>query len=87
MPLDQTAIPFMWPRQLVVRTDGDPLALAPAVRRAIWDVDPNQPVSSLRAMSEVLDSELNNRDTAADADRRVRSCSRSCSRPSGSTAC
>ena len=62
MPLDQTAIPFMWPRQLVLRTDGDPLALAPAVRRAIWDVDPNQPVSSLRAMSEVLDSELNNRD-------------------------
>ena len=62
MPLDQTAIPFMWPRQLVVRTDGDPLALVPAVRRAIWDVDPNQPVSSLRAMSEVVDSELNNRD-------------------------
>jgi putative ABC transport system permease protein len=60
-PLDQTALPFMWPRQLVVRTAGDPLALAPAVRRAIWDVDPNQPVSSLRAMSEVLDSELNNR--------------------------
>jgi putative ABC transport system permease protein len=51
----------MWPRQLVVRTNGDPLALASAVRRAIWDVDPDQPVSSLRAMSEVLDSELNNR--------------------------
>jgi putative ABC transport system permease protein len=62
MPLDQTEIPFMWPRQLLVRTAGDPLALAPAVRRAIWDVDPNQPVSSLRAMSEVLDSELDNRD-------------------------
>jgi putative ABC transport system permease protein len=63
MPLDQVTTPFMWPRQLVVRTDGDPLALAPAVRRAIWDVDPNQPVSSLRALSEVLDSELDNRDT------------------------
>ena len=61
MPLDQIAIPFMWPRQLVVRTDGDPLALAPAVRRAIWAVDPDQPVSSLRAMSEVLDAELANR--------------------------
>jgi putative ABC transport system permease protein len=62
MSLDQTTIQFMWPRQLVVRTAGDPLALAPAVRRAIWDVDADQPVSSLRAMSEVLDSELNNRD-------------------------
>ena len=63
MPLDQATIPFMWPRQLIVRTDGDPLALAPAVRRAIWDVDPDQPVSILRAMSEVLDAELNNRNT------------------------
>ncbi len=63
MSLDQATIPFMWPRQLIVRADGDPLALAPAVRRAIWDVDPEQPVSILRAMSEVLDSELNNRNT------------------------
>ena len=40
MPLDQTTTPFMWPRQIVVRTAGDPLALAPALRRAIWAVDP-----------------------------------------------
>ena len=53
----------MRPRQLVVRTDGDPLALAPAVRSAIWAVDPDQPVSSVRAMSEVLDAELANRNT------------------------
>ncbi|RPI61081.1 MAG: FtsX-like permease family protein, partial [Lysobacterales bacterium] len=62
MPLDQTTIPFMWPRQMVVRTAGDPLALAPALRRAIWAIDPTQPVSSVRAMSEVLDTELANRD-------------------------
>jgi putative ABC transport system permease protein len=46
-----------------VRTDGDPLALAPAVRRAIWAVDPDQPVSNVRAMSEVLDAELGARNT------------------------
>jgi len=62
LPLDQTSIPFMWPRQMVVRTAGDPLALAPALRRAVWAVDPTQPVSSLRAMSEVLDAQLANRD-------------------------
>ena len=62
LPLDQTSIPFMWPRQMVVRTAGDPLALAPALRRAVWAVDPTQPVSSLRAMSEVLDTQLANRD-------------------------
>ena len=53
----------MWPQQLVVRTSGDPLALGPAVRRAVWDVDPDQPVVDVRAMSEVLDAELANRST------------------------
>ena len=62
MPLDQTSIPFMWPRQMLVRTAGEPLALAPALRRAIWAIDPTQPVSSVRAMSEVLDAQLANRD-------------------------
>ena len=63
VPLDQAIFPFLWPNNLVVRTDGDPLALAAAVRAAIWEVDPNQPVSNVRAMSEVLDAELANRNT------------------------
>ena len=64
VPLDQIGDnAFMAPRQLVVRTDGDPLALAALVRRAVWAVDPAQPVSSMRAMSEVLDAELGNRNT------------------------
>ena len=63
VPLDQSEGVFMRPRQLIVRTDGDPLALAAGVRRAIWAVDPDQPVSSVRAMSEVLDAELGTRNT------------------------
>jgi putative ABC transport system permease protein len=63
VPQDQIDSTFMRPRQLVVRTGGDPLALAAAVRNAIWRVDPDQPVSSVRAMSEVLDAELANRNT------------------------
>ncbi len=64
VPLDQAASnAFAAPRHLVVRSDGDPLALAAGVRRAIWSVDPAQPVSSVRAMSEVLDAELANRST------------------------
>jgi putative ABC transport system permease protein len=53
----------MWPQQLVVRTSGNPLALGPAVRRAVWNIDPDQPVSSVRALREVLDAELAGRST------------------------
>ncbi|HEU4618324.1 MAG TPA: FtsX-like permease family protein, partial [Gammaproteobacteria bacterium] len=53
---------FMWPRYLVVRTEGDPLALATAVRRAVWNVDPDQPVN-IRTMSDVVDDQLANRST------------------------
>ena len=28
----------------VIRTGGDPLALAEALRKEVWDVDPDQPV-------------------------------------------
>jgi putative ABC transport system permease protein len=63
VPLDQAIFPFLWPNHLVVRTVGDPLALVAAVRAAIWEIDPTQPVSDVRAMSGVLDSELANRNT------------------------
>jgi len=66
-PLDQLApagdFTLMWPNELVVRTSGDPVALGPAVRRAVWDIDADQPVASVRALSEVLDVELAGRNT------------------------
>ncbi len=37
---------------LVVRTQGDPAALAPAVRKAIWSVDKDQPVVRIASMDE-----------------------------------
>jgi putative ABC transport system permease protein len=55
--------PFLWPRQLIFRTQGDPLAQAGAVRRIIRSVDPNQPISSLRTMKDVVDQEFTSRDT------------------------
>jgi putative ABC transport system permease protein len=66
-PLDQLGgsgdFTLMWPGQLVVQTSGDPLALASVVRRAVWDIDPDQPVARARAMTEILDVELANRST------------------------
>ncbi|HEX8146504.1 MAG TPA: ABC transporter permease [Pyrinomonadaceae bacterium] len=39
---------------LVIRTAGDPAAMAPAVRREIAAIDPDQPVSDVRTMTQVM---------------------------------
>jgi putative ABC transport system permease protein len=50
-------IPDTWasPENIVLRTTGDPAALAGAVRRVIAGVDPEQPISAVRTMDEILD--------------------------------
>jgi len=45
---------FFAPRDLVVKTDVDPASLATTVRKAVWDVDKDQPVSNIRTMEEIL---------------------------------
>jgi len=39
---------------VVARTTGDPLALAPSVRAALWSVDPDQPVWEVTSMDRLL---------------------------------
>ncbi|HEU4619760.1 MAG TPA: ABC transporter permease [Gammaproteobacteria bacterium] len=41
-------------QSLVVRTKGDPTALAASVKRAIWSVDPTVPVERVAAMQDLL---------------------------------
>jgi putative ABC transport system permease protein len=43
---------------LLVRTVGDPAQAAPAVRRAIREIDPTAPVSEIRAMEQVVHRSL-----------------------------
>ena len=50
-PHPDLAYPFM---TLVVRTDGDPTAIFPAIQREIRALDPNQPVSDVRTMNQVM---------------------------------
>jgi len=57
------AAPFFWPQHLVVRSSGNPSALAAAIRRAVAEVDPDEPVANIRSMNDVFDSELLNRTT------------------------
>jgi putative ABC transport system permease protein len=42
----------------VVRTRFDPARLAPAVQQAVWDVDPDQPVTNLATLEEFVSETL-----------------------------
>ena len=45
--------PFIF-TEMVVRTAGDPLAMANAIRRAVWQVDKDQPVWGVDSLEEIL---------------------------------
>ena len=45
---------FFDPRDLVVKTDVDPGSLATTVRKAVWEIDKDQPVSNIQTMEEIL---------------------------------
>jgi putative ABC transport system permease protein len=49
------------PRDLVIRTIGNPLELVAAVRREVHAVDADQPVSNVATMDQTLDSETQSR--------------------------
>ena len=49
--------PWFIPRDLAIRTTGDTTNLVSAVRQAIREVDPDQPVSNVATMAEVLGEE------------------------------
>ncbi|MBX3277644.1 MAG: ABC transporter permease [Acidobacteria bacterium] len=50
-PHPELAYPLM---TLMVRTDSDPLALAGAIRREVASLDPDQPISHVRTMEQLL---------------------------------
>ncbi|HEX7175766.1 MAG TPA: ABC transporter permease [Pyrinomonadaceae bacterium] len=49
---------FFAPRHLVVSTDVEPLSLAGAVRKTVWDIDKDQPVSNVNTMESVLSESI-----------------------------
>jgi len=54
---------FFWPQNLVIRTTGDPFVLAAAVRQAVSDVDPDEPVSNMRTMEQLFAADVLDRNT------------------------
>jgi predicted permease len=49
---------FAIPRDLVVRTTGDPLAMAAAVRAEIWKLDKELPLYQVRTMEQILSASV-----------------------------
>lgn len=45
---------FFAPRDLVVKTDVDPASMAATVRKAVWEIDKDQPVSNIQTMEEIF---------------------------------
>jgi putative ABC transport system permease protein len=64
-PLDQVYVPFtqipLIFTELVVRTNGDPMSVANAVRSAIWRVDRDQPVWRVRPVTQSIEGALGTR--------------------------
>jgi putative ABC transport system permease protein len=56
-PYQQGQMSFYAPRDLVIRTSGDTTNLVGSVRQAIREVDPDQPVSNVATMADVLGTE------------------------------
>jgi putative ABC transport system permease protein len=56
-----TGFPFYKPRDLVIRTAGDPMKIVTAVRNEIHAVDPDQPVSNIATLDQVLSDETQSR--------------------------
>jgi predicted permease len=42
----------------VVRTTADPVSLAPAIRREVWSIDPNEPVTKIETLRDVIDDAI-----------------------------
>ena len=58
VPFTQVAINFFQPSEIAVRTGADPRGLVKSLQRAVWSVDPAQPVSTVRTMDDIVESEV-----------------------------
>jgi hypothetical protein len=61
LPAVQTPNAQSNPRELLVRTKGDPAGMPEAVRRIVWSVNPQQPVARVRTMDDLIDMDVADR--------------------------
>ena len=61
VPFTQTEITFFQPSEIAVLASREPLHLSKPLQQAVWTVEPEQPVSHIRTMDEIVDDELASR--------------------------
>jgi predicted permease len=61
VPFDQTKISFFQPSEIAVWSARAPASMVKELEQAVWSVDPEQPVSSIREMNDIVDEELGGR--------------------------
>jgi predicted permease len=52
---------FFMPRDLAIRTTGNPMTLASALQKEIWAINPNQPVADIRTLDPLVDGQIADR--------------------------
>lgn len=50
-------VPFYAPKDLAIRTSGDPLAVVPTIREIVRRVDPDQPISDVRLLTGIVEAD------------------------------
>ena len=55
------SFPWYAPKDLVIRASGNSVHLAPVIRRIIAAVDPEQPVSDVQTLSDIVDAQTSSR--------------------------
>jgi predicted permease len=58
MYLQYKQVGFFAPNHLVISTNVEPTALAAAVRRTVWEIDKDQPVSNIRTMRDIFSESM-----------------------------
>jgi ABC-type antimicrobial peptide transport system permease subunit len=55
------AFSFFMPRDLAIRTTGNPITLASALQQQIWAINPNQAVADIRTLDVLVDGQIADR--------------------------
>jgi len=55
VPTTQAPLPDM---KILVRTQSDPTSIAPALRKTVWSIDPNQPISEIKTMEKIVSDSI-----------------------------